>query len=458
MFDCLGGGSGHEPAHAGYIGQGMLSGAVLGNVFASPSVNSILAAIRAVAGPKGVLLIVKNYTGDRLNFGIAAEKAKTEGIQTRMVVVDDDIALPPGKGITGGRGIAGTVFAHKIAGALAVRGASLDEIVDIVQAAISNMGTLGIALSTCTIPGSTATTERLHEAHSCEIGMGIHGEPGREKRILPASQTASSVATILVEGVLARLPIGGDETAAVMVNNLGSLPALELSIMTKVIVEALIKQGIRVVRLYSGPFMTSLDMIGLSLTLLRVKTNDDSILQYLDTVTDAPGWQAGSHAKDVTIDLSARTHTIQSNSSSSIQTQSPDNFSFTDNTVVELGKRICEVLINAESQLTAYDNICGDGDCGLVMKKGAEKVLNILNDIEKSGRTSHNTTILCNSIADGISEVMGGTSGVLLEILFRSMASTFSNKVSLSCLLFHFVLLNQFVLSFREGNRRHKIG
>lgn len=152
-----GGGAGHEPAHAGFVGEGMLSAAVFGNVFASPSVSAILAAIRICAGPKGVLLIVKNYTGDRLNFGMAMEKAKQEKIDVRMVIVDDDCALPVGKGITGGRGVAGTVFVHKLAGASAAEGRSLEEVHAEATSAVSLIGTLGIALSTCTLPGAPSS-------------------------------------------------------------------------------------------------------------------------------------------------------------------------------------------------------------------------------------------------------------------------------------------------------------
>lgn len=155
-----GGGAGHEPAHAGYIGPGMISCAVLGNVFASPSVASILSGIRAVAGSTGVLLVVKNYTGDRLNFGMAAELAKQEGIAVETIIVADDVALPIGKGITGGRGIAGTVFVHKVAGAAAAKGLSLSDVHAAAMDATSRIGSMGVALTTCTVPGSSVCRDR----------------------------------------------------------------------------------------------------------------------------------------------------------------------------------------------------------------------------------------------------------------------------------------------------------
>lgn len=163
-----GGGAGHEPAHAGFVGEGMLSAAVFGNVFASPSVSAILAAIRVCSGSKGVLLIVKNYTGDKLNFGMALEKAKQEKIDIKMVIVDDDCALPVGKGITGGRGVAGTVFVHKIAGAAAAAGCSLDEVYAEASNAVKLIGTLGIALTTCTVPGAP-TSQRLAGPRTYEV-------------------------------------------------------------------------------------------------------------------------------------------------------------------------------------------------------------------------------------------------------------------------------------------------
>lgn len=163
-----GGGAGHEPAHAGFIGEGMLSGAVFGNVFASPSVSAILAAIRVCSGPKGVLLVVKNYTGDKLNFGMAMEKARQEKINVKMVIVDDDCALPVGKGITGGRGVAGTVFVHKIAGAAAAAGLSLEEVHTEAANSVKLIGTLGIALTTCTVPGAPSS-QRLSGPRTYEV-------------------------------------------------------------------------------------------------------------------------------------------------------------------------------------------------------------------------------------------------------------------------------------------------
>jgi len=287
-FSFLGGGSGHEPAHAGFIGEGMLSGAVLGNVFASPSVASILAAIRIVAGPKGVLIIVKNYTGDRLNFGMAAETAKQEGIDVKLVIVADDCALPLGKGITGGRGLAGTVYVHKVAGAVAASGASLDEVHRAATLATARIGTLGLALSTCSVPGTPAST-RLSLPGLIEVGMGIHGEPGREQMQLPETNAADRIASILVAGILDqpqsnaaetqvdltahRLTYTAGQRVAVMLNNLGALPVIEMQIVTRGVMLELAARGLVPVRAHVGALMTSLEMAGLSLSLYVVESD-----------------------------------------------------------------------------------------------------------------------------------------------------------------------------------------
>jgi len=236
-----GGGSGHEPSHAGWIGSGMLSGAICGGIFASPSVATILATIRASAASNrnsGCLLVVKNYTGDRLNFGMACEMANQEGIPCRMVVVADDCALPRTKGITGARGVAGTVLVHKIAGAAARLGKNLDSLVDLVDQVNARMGTLGVSLGSVTIPGADCVNDRL-DAMTIEIGLGIHGEAGmKQSPMLTADEIAQEmIVTIrdygrIGEGKDDIIPMfeKGDELC-VLVNNLGGTSNFEMSIL-----------------------------------------------------------------------------------------------------------------------------------------------------------------------------------------------------------------------------------
>ena len=220
-----GGGAGHEPSHAGFVGMGMLTAAVSGEIFASPSVEAVLAAIRAVTGPAGCLLIVKNYTGDRLNFGLAAEKARAEGLRVEMVIVADDIALPD---IAQPRGVAGTLFVHKIAGHLSEAGKDLAEVAAAARAAAADIVSLGISLSSCSIPGQ-AHEERFG-ANDGELGLGIHGEPGVERI---AVQSADTLVAIMSERIAARLDPASDY--ALLINNLGSVPPLEMSLVANAV-------------------------------------------------------------------------------------------------------------------------------------------------------------------------------------------------------------------------------
>jgi dihydroxyacetone kinase len=415
-----GGGSGHEPAHAGYIGDGMLSAAVLGNVFASPSVASILATIRAVAGAKGVILIVKNYTGDRLNFGIALELANQEGIKGKMVIVDDDCALPEGKGITGGRGIAGTVLIHKIAGACAKLGYTLDEVHAIATRAVQATRTLGVALTTCTVPGTTPSS-RLDGAQSIEIGMGIHGESGREQATLPTENASKYIAQVLVDGVLARssINLSADDKVAVLINNLGTLSVLELNVVSRDMIHALVAQHINPVKIYVGSFMTSLDMNGISLSLLKIPANDSQFLNLLDAQTSAPAWH---HSQTFDSgDFNIKQRVIKG---ASIERKSLVCSALKcDHLPVKLCQTISSRIMEIEPLLSEYDSICGDGDCGIVMKKGAMRLIEemlVYQDAE-----SIDPAEFCDRIASALSHSMGGTSGGLLELAFRRMSNYF---------------------------------
>src|SRR5215475_972978 len=220
-----GGGSGHEPAHAGYVGAGMLSAAVAGQVFTSPDTDSIFAAIKAVAGKPGVLLVVKNYTGDRLNFGLAAEMARSEGIPVEMLVVDDDVALNSADA----RGIAGTILVHKIAGAAAAEGKSLGEVAAIGRAAIRAIGTMGVSFSAGTSPSVGKPSFELGD-DEMELGLGIHGEPGVTRTHL---QSADELTETLLGEILKHGKFGDEKRVAVMINNLGATTEMELAIVAR---------------------------------------------------------------------------------------------------------------------------------------------------------------------------------------------------------------------------------
>jgi dihydroxyacetone kinase-like protein len=279
-----GGGSGHEPTHGGYVGRGMLDAACAGNVFTSPTPDQVLAAIKAVDGGAGVLLVVKNYTGDIMNFDMAAEMAAAEGIETASVVVNDDVAVENSTWTQGRRGIAGTIFVHKIAGAKAQAGGSFSEVKAVAEKVIANVRSMGMALTPCVVPAAGKPNFTLAE-DEMEIGMGIHGEPGTHREKI---KTADEITAHLTEKVLNDLPFKSGDEVAVMVNGLGGTPLMELLIVNKKVAAMLAERGIKVFRTYVGEFMTSLEMAGCSVTLLRL---DEELKELLAAPADTPGFK-----------------------------------------------------------------------------------------------------------------------------------------------------------------------
>ncbi|WP_026909262.1 dihydroxyacetone kinase subunit DhaK [Paucisalibacillus globulus] len=277
-----GGGSGHEPAHAGYIGKGMLDAAVCGEVFTSPTPDQVYEAIKAVDGGAGVFLVIKNYTGDVMNFEMAAELAEAEGIQVEKVIVNDDVAVEDSSFTTGRRGIAGTVFVHKIAGAMADKGASLEDVKAVAEKVVANVRSMGMALTPCTVPAAGNPSFELAE-DEMEIGIGIHGEPGIDRGTIA---TADEIATTLTEKVLEDREFSGE--VAVLVNGLGATPEMELYIMNKKVHDILADRGINVYKTFVGEYMTSLEMAGCSVTLLQL---DDELKELLDAESTAPAFR-----------------------------------------------------------------------------------------------------------------------------------------------------------------------
>ena len=279
-----GGGSGHEPAHAGYVGEGMLDAAVAGAVYTSPASDAILEGIKAIATDQGVWMVIKNYTGDVMNFEMAAEMAEMEGIKVKQVVVNDDVAVKDSLYTVGRRGVAGTVFVHKIAGAMAETGASLDEVQAVAQKVIDNVRSMGAASLPSTIPASGKPGFELAE-DEMEVGIGIHGEPGthREKMM-----TANDITDHLLERILADIDYSGSEVA-VMVNGSGSTPLMELYIINNRVADVLAEKGIKVVDTYVGEYMTSIDMAGFSISVLKL---DDQLKELLAAKADTPAIKA----------------------------------------------------------------------------------------------------------------------------------------------------------------------
>ena len=278
-----GGGSGHEPAHGGYVGKGMLDAAVAGAVFTSPSPDPILEGIKAIATDKGVLMIIKNYTGDVMNFEMAGEMAEMEGITVKQVVVNDDVAVKDSLYTVGRRGVAGTVFVHKIAGAKAETGASLDEVQAVAQKVIDNVRTMGMAITPCTVPASGNPGFELND-DEMEVGIGIHGEPGTHREHL---KPADEIVDMLMEKILADIDYTGSEVA-VLINGSGATPLMELFIINNHVADILAEKGIKVYKTVVGNYMTSIEMAGFSISLLRL---DDEMKELLDAEADTPAYK-----------------------------------------------------------------------------------------------------------------------------------------------------------------------
>ena len=277
-----GGGSGHEPAHAGFVGTGMLDAAVCGDVFASPSTVQVYNAIIATQGNKGTLLIIKNYSGDCMNFDSAAEMAETDdGIKIAKVYVNDDIAVKNSLYTVGRRGVAGTVFVHKIAGAAAEAGMELSEVKRIAEKVIMNVRTIGFALTSCTVPAKGTPTFCLDETE-IEYGVGIHGEPGIARESL---LSADDISKKLLNCLMAEFDMTENQPIALMINGLGATPLMELFVLNSEISSRIKKMGIFIHKTFVGNFMTSIDMAGASVTILRL---DEELRGLLDAPSNTP--------------------------------------------------------------------------------------------------------------------------------------------------------------------------
>jgi dihydroxyacetone kinase-like protein len=282
-----GGGSGHEPLHGGFVGLGMLDAACAGEVFTSPVPDQMLAATKLVDGGAGVLHVVKNYTGDVMNFDMAAELAAATGAQVLSVVTDDDVAVQDSTWTAGRRGVGVTVLVEKIAGAAAEQGRTLEQVADIARQVNANGRSMGLALSSCTVPAAGKPTFDLGE-NEMELGVGIHGEPGRQR--VPLA-TAREIAEMLIEPVLADLPFTNGDNVIAFVNGLGGTPLIELYIMYNEVNRVLTAHGVQVARSLVGSYITSLEMAGTSVTLLKV---GDELLSLWDAPVKTPALRWGA--------------------------------------------------------------------------------------------------------------------------------------------------------------------
>ncbi|MBW6422253.1 dihydroxyacetone kinase subunit DhaK [Rhizobium sp. XQZ8] len=384
-----GGGAGHEPAHAGYVGHGMLTAAISGDVFTSPSVDAVLAAIVAVAGPKGAVLIVKNYTGDRLNFGLAAELATAQGIPTEVVVVADDAALKDIVEPARRRGIAGTILVHKIAGAAAAAGCSLAEVVAEARAAAASVVTMGVALGSCIVPAAGKPGFSLGE-DEMELGLGIHGEQGVRRVPL---EPADAIVDSILETLITDSGLTSGSRVALLVNGLGGTPPMELAIVARHAFQRLRDHGIVVERAWSGNFMTALEMPGMSLSLLSV---DDKRLQRLDAEAKAPAWPGGGR-------IAPRKILETSIVAEPAAPSAVDGPLAAALKSVALG--VASALERQEPMLTELDSRTGDGDLGISMARGAAAIRGLPEE------SWANPAIAFTAMGNALRRAIAGSSG-----------------------------------------------
>ena len=418
-----GGGSGHEPAHAGFVGDGLLDAAVCGDIFASPTVDAVLAAILAVTGPAGCLLVVKNYLGDRLNFGLAAEKARALGRKVEMVIVADDIAIPDNPRP---RGIAGTIFVHKAAGHAAQSGLPLAEVRAAAEEVAHSVRSLGVTTTTCTIPG------RAHEdrigAGEAELGLGIHGEPGSARIPLP---TISELVTRMLEQFSPDIQTA--PRLALLVNNLGGVPALEMALVTRAALESPLGTRIEWV-LGPAPAVTALDMRGFSLSLMPV---DDEAIAMLTAPVASPAWPAARRVAKTVAMLPLPAELSQ-----------PPARATKNPTARALLENICTTLIEAQTELDSLDARVGDGDTGSTFAAAARRVREDLDDLPLAEPAA-----LCHALSERLSRVMGGSSGVLLSIFVAAVGLAIANGAEMPKALQAGVERMQHYGGAQEGDR-----
>jgi ATP-dependent dihydroxyacetone kinase len=390
----VGGGSGHEPAHAGFVGPGLLTAAVCGEVFASPSVDAAFAAIMAVTGKAGCLVIYKNYTGDRLNFGLAIERARALGKKVEVVLVKEDIALPD---IVQPRGIAGVMLVEKIAGHYAEKGWPLTKVAAVAQRVADNLVSLGIALSSCTLPG-IGREDRIPSGKT-ELGLGIHGEPGVD---LVSYTTASAAASLLLDKLFAQVKKASKYV--VLINNLGSTTPLEMGVIANDVLKG--KHG-KKIKLVCGPanLVTSLDMHGFSLSLLPLAAGDEQALKSPATPLVWPGVRNNTPPKIIKMPKAAK----------GIAHKSSRN-----DALAGLVKKACAILQSAEASLNALDAKVGDGDTGSTIATAAKHIAAHLNKMPLAKQDQ-----FFSAVSEAMTRTMGGSSGVLLAIFFAgaSLAS-----------------------------------
>ena len=419
-----GGGSGHEPAHAGFIGEGMLDVAVCGDIFASPTQIQVYKAIREAAGDKGTLLIIKNYSGDLMNFSNEAYLAGMDGLEVATVKVDDDIAVEDSLYTVGRRGVAGTLFVHKVAGAAAEKGFALDEVQKLAQKAADNVRSIGVALTSCTVPAKGTPTFELSDGE-IEYGVGIHGEPGIRRE---SHTRADELIGKMVGAVSSDLSLEENDEVALLVNGFGATPLAELYIACHAAVEKLTDARIRVYRIFVGEYMTSLDMAGASVSILKL---DEELKELLDAPSTAPAFPvSGPVPAPVYEPIAKRPETGET----AFVVETPSKFAKIEGEKLTLENMayivdvMSAVIIENEIPFCNLDSHAGDGDFGMSVAKGFRQLKRGWSSL--FGQSEDAGSFL-EAASEVIMEHCGGASGPIWGIAFKSAGKAVGGKKTL---------------------------
>ncbi len=421
-----GGGSGHEPAHAGLVGKGMLDAAVCGDVFASPSQIQVYQAIKATASKKGTLLIIKNYSGDIMNFKNGAQLASEDGIQVEYVRVDDDIAVEDSLYTVGRRGVAGVVLVHKIAGAAAEEGMDLMQVKAVTEKAAANVRTIGLALTSCTVPASGSPTFKLGE-DEMEYGVGIHGEPGRKREKM---MTANELAFRMTNDLMKDIGLNENAEIAVLINGFGGTPLQELYLFNNAVTRELSKRNIRINRTFVGNYMTSIDMAGISLTVMKL---DDELKTLLSKECNTPAFKVDGPVESVEyVDINDH----EDEKEVFFETETEEEHAIIKNEVITLNNMIylvdkmSEIINKNEVPFCELDTHAGDGDFGMSVAKGFKQLKRGWSSILNQEHLNMGTFLdACSMI---IMEHCGGASGPIWGGAFRAASKAVEEKMELT--------------------------
>lgn len=419
-----GGGAGHEPLHAGYVGDNLLDAAVSGAIFASPSTRQIMAAVRATADPKtGAVIVVKNYTGDILHFGLVAERAKRDGYNVELVIVSDDVAVGRTQNaMVGRRGLAGTALVHKVVGAAAASGAELTQVAELGRSVNDSLVTMSASLDRTSVPGKSGE-EHHDDANIAELGLGIHNEPGEKITIPPIAELIDTLYSKLLDKDEERhyVDFGSDDDYVLLINNIGGTSSLELYAVAQYAVSQCPLKT-KPTRIYVSDFVTSLNAPGFSITLLNLNKASSShfsksdVLKFLDTETDAPGWKPKVYSADAW-----RSPPSEDSSPMGHATVPKSDIKIDANKLEEGLRNGLNLLIEKEPLITKYDTQVGDGDCGETLKAGAEGILKALDSDKEFKANLSDPVATVSAITEIVENTMGGTSGGIYAIYLTSL-------------------------------------